>query len=93
MDWLTVFVVSVMVVVGAFCGFFYVKILKKPMIGHLVGGIIVGIIGSVLIGYFLGLLEGVFLWLITNPLHVNFFSTFAGGFLLVWIFSRVSHQE
>ncbi|OHD53673.1 MAG: hypothetical protein A2Y33_07060 [Spirochaetes bacterium GWF1_51_8] len=86
--------ILIMVAVGALCGIYYVKVLKKPMIGHLAGGIIIGVIGSVLGGFFLGMLEPVFKWLISNPpLNVNFIATFAGALLLVWVFSRISHQE
>jgi len=91
--WGTVLAILIMVVVGTLCGLFFVKGLKKPMLGHLVGGIIIGIIGAVLGGFFLDKLNFIFKWLLENPLHVNFFAAFAGALLFVWVFSRISHQE
>jgi uncharacterized membrane protein YeaQ/YmgE (transglycosylase-associated protein family) len=91
--WGTIIMILIMVIIGTLCGLFFVKVLKKPMLGHLVGGIIIGIIGAVLGGFFLYQLEFIFKWFIDNPLHVNFFYAFAGGLFFVWIFSRISHQE
>jgi uncharacterized membrane protein YeaQ/YmgE (transglycosylase-associated protein family) len=82
--------ILIIVIVGALAGLYYVKVIKKPVFGHLWGAIIVGVIGSVLGGYFL---DFIIKFMVNNTLFsVDFVATFFGAFLLIWIFSKLAHQ-
>ncbi len=84
----TLIKILILVALGAAAGFFYVKVLKKPVLGHLWVGVVIGIIGGVLGGFFLD-------WIIvqlTGLFDVNFVASLLGAFGLVWVFSKVSVQ-
>lgn len=82
------------IAVGALFGIFYVKVLKKPVLGNLWGGIIIGIVGGVLVGNLLTKLIPHLRFLIDNELNVDFVATFIGAFLLIWVFHKITkHQE
>ncbi len=83
------FPILIQIIVGGIAGFYYVRIIKRPVFGNLWGSIIVGVIGSVLGGFFLDRIIG---FLVQNPLTVDFVATFFGAFLLIWLFSKLAHQ-
>ncbi len=83
------FPILIQIAVGFIAGFFYVRIMKKPVFGNLWGAVAVGIPGSVLGGFFL---DRIFGFLVLNPLTVDFVATFFGSFLLIWLFSKLAHQ-
>jgi uncharacterized membrane protein YeaQ/YmgE (transglycosylase-associated protein family) len=75
---------------GAFAAFYYVKIIKRPVFGHLWGAMIVGVIGGVLGGFFLKYITK---FLVEPPyIPVDFVATLFGAFLLIWVFSKLAHQ-
>ena len=83
--------ILILVAVG---GLFFVKVLKKPVLGHVWVGIVIGIVGGVLGGFFL---NQIVLFLAgaadtMNKLDINFIATLLGAFGLVWVFSKVSVQ-
>jgi uncharacterized membrane protein YeaQ/YmgE (transglycosylase-associated protein family) len=80
---------AILVAVGALCGILFVKVFNKRVLGNIWGGIIVGVIGGVLIGYLLDQLK----FLVDNELNVNFLTSFIGAFVLLWVYSKISHQE
>lgn len=82
---------TVKILVGVLSGFVFVKIMKKRMVGHLWGAIIVGVVGSIL-GSFMDPVIVKLGFLITNDLHVNFVAAFIGAFLLIWIFAKLGHE-
>lgn len=81
--------ILILVSVGGLAGLFYVKVLKKPVLGHLWVGIIIGIIGGVLGEFFLDKI----ILVLTKTLDINFIATLTGAFFLVWLFSKVSVQQ
>ncbi len=81
--------IIVLVSVGGLAGLFYVKVLKKPVLGHLWAGVVVGVFGGVLGGFFL---DKIIVYLTQNNLDINFVATLTGAFFLVWLFSKVSVQ-
>ncbi len=81
--------ILIQMLVGAIAGFYYVRIIKRPVFGNLWGAIIVGVIGSVLGGFFL---DKIMPYLINNPLSVDFVACFLGSFFIIWIFSKMAHQ-
>jgi len=81
----------VKILVGVGSGFFVVKVLKKEIIGHLWGAIIIGVIGSIL-GSFIDPIIAKMGFLITNDLNVNFVAAFLGAFVLIWVFTKLGHQ-
>lgn len=85
----TILKILILVSVGALAGFFFVKVLKKPVLGHMWAGIVIGIIGGVLGGFFL---DQIILFLAKNSIDVNFVASLVGAFSLVWVFSKVSVQ-
>lgn len=80
--------------VGIFAAFYYVKFLKRGMLGGLWGGIIVGVIGAVLGGFLLSPVTR----FLTNPkqfegyINVDFLAAGFGAFLLIWILAKLSHK-
>ncbi len=85
----TLIKILILVSVGALAGFVFVKVLKKPVLGHMWAGIVIGIIGGVLGGFFL---DQIILFLAQNKIDVNFVASLTGAFGLVWVFSKVSVQ-
>lgn len=84
----------ILVAVGAFTGFFYVKVLKKQVLGNVWGAIIIGIVGGVLGGFLLSKVFPQLIFLMDNKLNVDFIATITGALLLVWIFHKITkHQE
>lgn len=83
------FPILIQIGVGALAGFLYVKVLKKPVLGHMWGAIVVGVIGSVLGGFFL---NRVTYFLVNNPLTVDFVATLFGAYILLWLLSKLAHQ-
>lgn len=81
--------ILIQIAVGVIAGFYFVKVIKKPIFGQLWGAIIVGVIGGVLFGFFSKNITKI---LVENPLAVDFIGTFFGAFLLIWVFSKIAHQ-
>ena len=84
-------IILIQIGVGALTGLFYLKLLKKPVIGNLWGALIIGVIGGVLGGFFFGTLTKITYFLTTNVLSVDFIATLAGSFLLLWFASKLAH--
>lgn len=90
LNWFIGILLQILIGIGA--GFYFVKLIKRPVLGHVWGGIIVGVIGSVVIGFFLNTF-GIFKWLeANNPFSVDFLANGFGAFLLIWIFSKLTHH-
>ena len=83
------FPILVQIICGALAGFYFVKLIKRPVLGDLWGAIIVGVIGSVLGGFFL---DKIFVFLVDNFFTVDFIATFFGAFLLIWLYSKLAHH-
>lgn len=79
--------------VGALAGLFVVKVMKKPILGNVWGGVVIGIIGSVLGGFFLDPLIMLLSFLLTNKLNVNFVASTLGALIVLWIFYKISKQH
>ena len=78
-----------LIVVGIASGFYYVKFLKRSVVGGIWGACVVGVIGAVLGGY---ILKYITKYLITNIVDVDFVATFFGAFFLIWLLSKLSHK-
>lgn len=83
----------VLIAVGALAGLFVVKVMKKPILGNVWGGIVIGILGSVLGGFFLDRLIMMLKFLLTNPINVNFVASTIGALVVLWIFYKISKQH
>jgi uncharacterized membrane protein YeaQ/YmgE (transglycosylase-associated protein family) len=81
--------IACLVAIGIASGFYYVKLLKRNVLGGIWGACVVGVIGAVLGGE---LLRDTTRYLIENKLDVNFITTFFGAFFLIWILSKISHK-
>lgn len=79
--------ISIQCVVGILAGIYFIRIIKRPVFGHLWGAIVFGIIGSVLGGFFL---DSVIVFLVNNFLTVNFVASLTGAFFLIWIISKIT---
>lgn len=91
MEFLSFISILVLVAIGALSGVVYVKEFNKRIFGNIWGAIVVGIIGGVLGGYFLNKFEKFINEKII--LDVNFSASFVGAFFLLWVLSKLSHQD
>ncbi|MGC8765277.1 MAG: hypothetical protein ACP5QT_05260 [Brevinematia bacterium] len=86
--WIKVLSISIQVLVGIVSGVYFVKVVKKPVFGHIWGAMVVGIIGSVLGGFFL---DKIIEFMVNNILTVNFVACFIGAFFFIWLISKITH--
>ncbi len=89
----TILKMIVLLGVGALTGLFVVKVLKKPILGNVWGGVVIGIIGSVLGGFFLDRIIMMLKFLLTNKINVNFVASTLGALIVLWIFYKISKQH
>jgi uncharacterized membrane protein YeaQ/YmgE (transglycosylase-associated protein family) len=79
--------------IGMAAALYFFFILKKQLLGRLVGAIIVGLVGSFL-SYAVNLLFGDnIIKILSNFNGVNVFTALATSLLLLWVFSKVSSQK
>jgi len=83
------FPILIQMLVGALAGFYFVKVIKRPVLGNIWGAIIVGVIGSVLGGFFL---DTIIKYMVNSFFAVNFVAALFGGFFLIWVFSKLTHH-
>ncbi len=88
MDIMFIIGILIQIAVGIAAGYFYIKVVKRPVLGNFWGAAIVGIIGGVLGGFSL---KYITYFLVLNPLAVDFVATLAGSFFLIWLFSKLAH--
>ncbi len=94
LNWHVVSSIFVYVVISLLMGSFFHYILKKNIIGGVLGGIFLSFIGAVLANFFIG---DVFLKVITfmeNGLaisKVHVLSGLCGGYLMLYMFDRMNH--
>lgn len=80
-------------IIGLAAALYYFFILKKQLLGKLIGAIIVGLVGSFL-SYVVNLLFGEnIIKFLSNFNGVNVFTALATAFIFLWVFSKVSSQK
>lgn len=79
--------------IGLAAALYFHFVLKKQLIGKLIGALIVGLVGS-FISYVVNLLfaDNIFK-ILANFNGVNVFTALATAFFFLWVFSKVSSQK
>jgi len=79
--------------IGLAAALYFHFVLKKQLIGKLIGALIVGLVGS-FISYVVNLLFADNLFkLLANFNGVNVFTALGTAFFFLWLFSKVSSQK
>ena len=89
----TVIAIVSLIIIGIVSGLVFYLIFKMKMYGGLIGAIIIGTVGAIIGGFILDSLISGWDIVTKNPMHINFITSFAGAFFLLWIFSVITPNE
>lgn len=80
-------------VIGFGVALIFYFLMKKPILGHFWGALVVALVGSFLGGFFGNVFSGVIHTLANLYNSVNIFPPIITAFIVIWIFSKVSEKK